>query len=125
MKNAWVLADATTAYHRRNAEVIMLDFHKLLRRLRKRYIGKQLGLAASLGCTEAAISFWESGRRLPLRPALPAMLECFRIGGASPSEVETLQRAYDSRKGTSRRRRGGARNRSIDLQLNKGDSHCG
>ena len=100
----------------------MLDFHKVLRQLRKRYIGKQLGLAASLGCTEAAISFWERGRRLPLRPALPAMLECFRIGGASPNEVEALQRAYDRRKGTTRRRRGGSPDPSVDVQFTRGDS---
>ncbi len=95
----------------------MLNFHEVLRRLRKRYIGKQIGLAASLGCTEAAISLWESGRRLPLRPAVPAMLECFRMGGASLNEIETLQRAYDSRKRTSHRgRRGRSRNRSTNLQ---------
>src|SRR5690349_3512111 len=95
----------------------MLNFHTILHRLRKRYIGKQLALAASLGYTEAAVSFWESGRRLPLRAVLPRILECFRTGGASESEIGTLQRAYDGGTQMSRARRPGqARNRSTQVQ---------
>jgi DNA-binding XRE family transcriptional regulator len=76
----------------------MTTFHIVLHRLRKRYIGKQLTLATSLGCTEAAISFWEHGRRLPLRTLLPRIVECFRGNGALATELEELQQAYDHRR---------------------------
>jgi transcriptional regulator with XRE-family HTH domain len=93
----------------------MPTFKTVLYRLRKRYIGKQIALAGSLGCTEAAISFWENGRRLPLRAALPRILECFRIEGASVTELETLQRAYDGRMRTTGRQRQ-TRKSSTELQ---------
>src|ERR1039457_5702790 len=95
----------------------MLNFNAILHRLRKRYIGKQLPLAPSLGCTEAAISFWERGRRLPLSAVLPRILECFRTCGASESEIETLQRDYDGRTQVSRTRRlGQSRDSSTKVQ---------
>jgi len=73
----------------------MITFNIVLHRLRKRYIGKQLTLATNLGCTEAAISFWERGRRLPLRTLLPRIVECFRACGARANEIEELQSAYE------------------------------
>jgi transcriptional regulator with XRE-family HTH domain len=76
----------------------MSTFHIVLLRLRKRYIGKQLALATSLGCTEAAISFWEHGRRLPLEALVPRIVECFRGNGAHAAELEELQQAYDHRR---------------------------
>jgi DNA-binding XRE family transcriptional regulator len=76
----------------------MTTFHIVLHRLRKQYIGKQLTLATSLGCTDAAISYWEHGRRLPLRTLMPLIVECFRAGGARTSEIEELERAYDRRR---------------------------
>lgn len=76
----------------------MTTFHLVLHRLRKRYIGKQLTLAMSLGCTEAAISFWEHGRRLPLETLLPRIVECFRGNGALATELEELRQAYHHRR---------------------------
>lgn len=76
----------------------MTTFRIVLHRLRKRYIGKQLALATSLGCTEAAISLWEHGRRLPSRSLLPRIVECFRASGARTSEIEELQGAYERRR---------------------------
>jgi transcriptional regulator with XRE-family HTH domain len=73
----------------------MTTFQVVLCRLRKRYIGKQLALAASIGCTEAAISFWEHGRRLPLRTLLPRIVECLHAGGAGVMEIEELQQEYN------------------------------
>lgn len=72
----------------------MPTFHTVLHRLRKRYIGKQLALATSLGCTEAAVSFWEHGRRLPQKHLLQHIVECLLISGAESHEVDELQRAY-------------------------------
>jgi transcriptional regulator with XRE-family HTH domain len=76
----------------------IVAFDMLLRRLRKTYVGKQLSLAASLGCTESAISFWEHGHRLPWRRAIPRIIACLREAGASKGEILELQGAYDERK---------------------------
>lgn len=72
----------------------MPTFHTVLYRLRKRYIGKQLALATSLGCTEAAVSFWEHGRRLPQKHLLQHIVECLLTSGAESHEVDELRRAY-------------------------------
>jgi DNA-binding XRE family transcriptional regulator len=75
----------------------MTTFKDVLQRMRKQYIGKQFTLAVSLGCTEAAISFWEHGRRLPQRTLLTRIVTCFRASGARPDEVAELQQAYEGR----------------------------
>jgi len=77
----------------------MATFKIALRQLRKRYVGKQLSLAASLGCTESAVSFWEHGRRLPLRQVQARIIDCLRAAGAKPGEIEELQNAYDDGRG--------------------------
>lgn len=73
----------------------MAAFKDVLYRLRKQYLGKQFTLAATLGCTEATVSYWEHGRRLPQRELLPRLLECFRASGAQEPEVMELHEAYD------------------------------
>ncbi len=85
----------------------MTTFHIVLHRLRRRYVGKQIALATSLGCTEAAISFWEHGRRLPLQTLLPRIVECFRASGAPAIEIEELQQAYDRRRSNHYFNKGG------------------
>lgn len=73
----------------------MAAFRKVLHRLRKQYLGKQFTLAATLGCTEAAVSYWEHGRRLPQHDVLPRLLESFRANGAQEPEIRELHEAYD------------------------------
>lgn len=73
----------------------MAAFKDVLHRLRKQYLGKQFTLAATLGCTEAAVSYWEHGRRRPQPELLPQLLECFRESGAQEPEVMELYEAYD------------------------------
>lgn len=73
----------------------MAAFKDVLHRLRKQYLGKQFTLAATLGCTEAAVSYWEHGRRRPQRELLSRLLECFRASGAQEPEVMELHDAYD------------------------------
>jgi transcriptional regulator with XRE-family HTH domain len=73
----------------------MAAFKDVLHRLRKQYLGKQFTLAATLGCTEAAVSYWEHGRRRPQQELLPRLLECFRASGAQEPEVTELHEAYD------------------------------
>ena len=46
-----------------------LEFAQCLRALRARLVGKQVALSMAVRCTEAAISFWEAGRRLPVQLA--------------------------------------------------------
>src|SRR5713226_3892622 len=82
----------------------MTKFKDVLHRLRKQYMGKQFTLAASLGCTEAAISFWENGRRMPHRTLLPHIAECFRASGAPVNEITELQQAYEWRRQTRKRK---------------------
>jgi hypothetical protein len=82
----------------------MTAFRDILFRLRKTYVGKQYALAASLGCTEAAVSFWEHGRRLPNRMLLPRIVVCLRENGAEADEIAELELAYEGH----RQRRGGA-----------------
>jgi len=74
----------------------MHAFKDVLHRLRKQYLGKQFTLAATVGCTEAAVSYWEHGRRRPQRELLPRILECFRASGAREPEVMELREAYDA-----------------------------
>jgi DNA-binding transcriptional regulator YiaG len=74
----------------------MSEFNVMLRQLRRTYVGKQLSLAGTLGCTEAAISLWEHGERVPLRPAQAKIIESFRHAGAQSMELQALQDAYES-----------------------------
>jgi len=83
----------------------MTKFNDVLHRLRKQYMGKQFTLAASLGCTEAAISFWENGRRMPDPKLLPHIAECFRANGALVDEVTELQQSYEGRRRTRTRKK--------------------
>lgn len=72
----------------------MDSFGSVLRKLRIRYVRKQLCLATSVGCTEAAISFWESGRRLPCPQLLALLVTGITAAGASPDEVRELVTSY-------------------------------
>lgn len=72
----------------------MTSFGSVLHGLRVCYFGKQRCLAADVGCTEAAISFWESGRRLPSSHLLGLLVKRVRKAGATPVEVEELVTAY-------------------------------
>ena len=73
----------------------MAAFKDVLHRLRKQYLGKQFTLAATLGCTEAAVSYWEHGRRRPHRKLMPSLLACFRASGAQEPEIMELHDSYD------------------------------
>lgn len=73
----------------------MAAFKDVLYRLRKQYFGKQFTLAATLGRTEAAVSYWEHGRRRPQPELVPRLLECFRVRGAQELEVTELHESYD------------------------------
>ena len=71
------------------------SFAELFKNLRKQLVGKQSCLSrAGLRCTDAAISHWERGLRLPrprtMRKAVDVLVEL----GATPSEIEQLVSAW-------------------------------
>jgi transcriptional regulator with XRE-family HTH domain len=71
------------------------SFAELFKHLRKQLVGKQACLTrAGLRCTDAAISYWERGLRLPrpktLRNAVKVLVEL----GATPCDVEQLMSAW-------------------------------
>jgi len=55
---------------------------------------KQLWLSGEVGCTDAAISYWETGRRLPQQSTLFRLVEAFRKSGASPQELSELRLSW-------------------------------
>jgi hypothetical protein len=65
-------------------------FPDLLRGLRCGYFEKQLVLARAVGCTEAAVSLWENGKRLPTRLTIMRVLRAFGGSGASSAELHRL-----------------------------------
>jgi len=69
-------------------------FADRLRDLRQRFVGKQLGLSYAVGCTIAAVSFWESGKRLPQRSTLSRILNALAREGASNDELTHLRASW-------------------------------
>jgi hypothetical protein len=72
----------------------MTKFPEKLRAMRVRLFGKQLGAAVKLGCTEAAVSYWESGSRLPSPRLIGRLVECLEEAGATPEDVSELLVCY-------------------------------
>jgi hypothetical protein len=73
-------------------------FADRLKELRRRLVGKQLCLSCAVGCTDAAVSFWESGKRLPQQDTFSRILDVLARGGASPSELSNLHRSWHKAK---------------------------
>lgn len=74
----------------------MGTFGTVVRSLRVRLLGKQLTLAMAIGCTEAAVSFWETGTRVPSARLLASLVTCLERAGASNAEIRELVTAYRS-----------------------------
>jgi len=71
------------------------SFAELFKNLRKQLVGKQSCLSrAGLRCTDAAISHWERGHRLP-RPRMMRNAVDVLVGlGATPGEIAQLLSAW-------------------------------
>ena len=69
-----------------------------LKGLRQRFGVKQLWLANALGCTDAAVSFWETGKRLPQFHILERMVSKLGEMGATPNELVTLYGSWREEK---------------------------
>jgi transcriptional regulator with XRE-family HTH domain len=52
---------------------------------------KQLLLSHAMGCSDAAISLWESGARLPTPDSLSRLLIAIAQSGASTAELLVLR----------------------------------
>jgi DNA-binding XRE family transcriptional regulator len=61
-----------------------------LKDFRQRFGFKQLWLANVVGCTDAAVSFWETGKRLPQAHIIVIMVDVLRKMGATPKELMAL-----------------------------------
>jgi len=76
---------------------VTTSFAEQFKTLRKQLVGKQACLSgAGLRCTDAAISHWERGLRLPrlktLRNAVAVLTEL----GATPIDIERLISAWNA-----------------------------
>jgi hypothetical protein len=58
--------------------------------LRSQFAGKQLCFAVALGYTDAAVSMWESGKRLPSRGTMRSILEELARAGAPADHLAAL-----------------------------------
>jgi transcriptional regulator with XRE-family HTH domain len=71
------------------------SFAELFKNLRKTLVGKQACLSrAGLRCTDAAISHWERGLRLPRPKTLRNAIDVLKGLGAAPADIEQLISAW-------------------------------
>jgi len=70
------------------------SFASCLKQVRQRLAGKQAWLSQEVGCSDAAISFWESGGRLPNQQNLCRILAAVARGGATTPELLSLRSAW-------------------------------
>jgi len=55
---------------------------------------KQIWVASTAGCTDAAVSLWESGRRIPCATLADRIFGALSAVGASPDKIANLQRLW-------------------------------
>ena len=65
-------------------------FAACFKRIRIRLRAKQGWLANEIGCTDAAISLWESGTRLPRNATMRRIFQALERCGALPTELVAL-----------------------------------
>ena len=70
------------------------SFADCLRQVRRRLVLKQTSLSLPMGCSDAAISLWEAGQRLPRRHNLERLLEAIDACGATAEEHLSLRQAW-------------------------------
>ena len=69
-------------------------FGSYLRELRRSVSGKQAWLSNAVGCSDAAISFWETGARLPTPRRMAALLGVLSAAGVATMELLDLQQRW-------------------------------
>jgi len=78
------------------------SFANCLRQIRLRLDLKQTCLSLPMGCSDAAISMWEAGHRLPTGPNLERLLEAIGANGATTAEQLSLRQAWNRDKSVPR-----------------------
>ena len=69
-------------------------FADCLREVRRRVAVKQTCLSLDIGCSDAAVSFWEAGHRLPTYSNLRRLLQAMGAAGATAAEQLALREAW-------------------------------
>jgi transcriptional regulator with XRE-family HTH domain len=73
------------------------SFAQLFKNLRKQLVGKQACLSgAGLRCTDAAISHWERGLRLPRAKTMRNAVNVLRALGATREDIDRLMSAWSA-----------------------------
>jgi transcriptional regulator with XRE-family HTH domain len=81
-------------------QFVYTSFGARFRRLRIALGNKQSSMsAAGLRCTDAAISHWERGKRLPSVRMMRRVLKTFLELGAPPIDVDGLRTAWTTERG--------------------------
>ena len=80
-------------------------FAACLKQVRIRIHVKQCWLAGEIGCTDAAISHWENGSRLPRQDTMRRIFQALEKGGALPTELVPLLVAWRNPQDKTHRRR--------------------
>jgi|SoiMethySBSTD1v2_1073268.scaffolds.fasta_scaffold03873_11 DNA-binding transcriptional regulator YiaG len=70
------------------------SFAQSLRLLRYRLAEKQAALSSEVGCSDAAVSLWESGCRLPTLRNFHRLLTVVASSGATNAELLELRAAW-------------------------------
>jgi DNA-binding transcriptional regulator YiaG len=72
------------------------SFGARLRSIRQRAACKQAVISRAIGCTDAALSLWETGARLPTRRSMSRILVAFATYGASTEDLLALRGLWRS-----------------------------
>jgi transcriptional regulator with XRE-family HTH domain len=67
------------------------QFSEVLLAIRRERLCKQSVLARQVDCSEAAVSFWEVGRRVPSNRMFRKIFQALQEAGASASELVMLK----------------------------------
>jgi DNA-binding transcriptional regulator YiaG len=94
MKKGARMAQAAIAVQDPSPEDSEASFACYLKQIRRRLAGKQIWLSRAIGCSDAAISLWESGARLPNPRSVCRILTALAESGASTLELLALRRAW-------------------------------
>jgi DNA-binding transcriptional regulator YiaG len=69
-------------------------FAACLKRIRTALQSKQVWLSGAIGCSDAAVSLWESGARVPSPQSLGRLLAALAEEGTPTSELLELRRMW-------------------------------
>ncbi|MET0595534.1 MAG: helix-turn-helix transcriptional regulator [Polyangiaceae bacterium] len=70
------------------------SFAVCLKRIRLSVAGKQIWLSDAMGCSDAAVSLWESGARLPSARTIGRLLTVLADAGAPTPALLELRRVW-------------------------------